>query len=119
MATSKVEFIELADELINDEFADFRVSMNISKGGSYNPSTGDESPGESYDMLAIPLDIESASTIFENVTNSNLYVVAYKGDTTPSTLDASYTCVYDGKEMSIDAVENDPAGAAWFFSMVK
>lgn len=119
MPTFKSEFVELANELINDEFADFRVSMNISKGGKYDPVTKTETGGESYSMLAIPLDIKSASNIFENVTNDNLYIVAYKGATSPTTLDSSYTCVYDSKEMSIEAVENDPAGAAWFLSLVK
>lgn len=119
MATFKSEFIELANELINDEFADFRVSMNISKAGKYDPVTKAEGAGESYDMLAIPLDIKSASDIFDNVTNSSLYVVAYKGATDPATLDSSYTCIYDGKAMSIEAVENDPAGAVWFFQLVK
>lgn len=119
MATFKSEFVELANELINDEFADFRVDIAISKDGAYNPSTGATEAGVSYSMQAIPLDIESASQIFANVTNSSLYVVAFKGATSPSELDASYTCVYDGKSMSIEAVENDPSGAAWFFRLAK
>lgn len=119
MAIFKAEFVELANELINSEFADFRVSMTISKDGEYNPITQIESGGESYSMLAIPLDLKSASEIFENVTNSSLYVVAYKGVTSPQALDASYTCVYDGKAMTIQAVENDAAGAAWFMQLAK
>ena len=119
MSTFRSEFIELANELINDEFADFRVSMTISKDGEYNPITQTESGGESYSMLAIPIDLKSASEIFENVTNSSLYVVAYKGATSPQALDASYACVYDGKAMTIQAVENDAAGAAWFMQLAK
>ena len=41
MATFKSEFQELADELINGEFADFLVPLRIYKdGGGYNPNTG-------------------------------------------------------------------------------
>ena len=119
MATLKSEFIELADELINGEFTDFRVDITISKEGAYNPSTGTTEAGVSYSMQAIPLDIESASQLFANVTNSSLYVVAFKGATNPSSFDSSYTCVYDGDPMSIEAVENDPAGAAWFIRLAK
>ena len=39
--------------------------------------------------------------------------------TTPQELDASFTCVYDGKAMTINAVENDAAGAAWFMELAK
>lgn len=119
MATFKSEFVDLANELINDEFADFRNPLVISKGGKYNPITDTEEAGVSYDMLAIPLDIKTASEIFENVTNASIYLVAYKGDTDPQELDASYKAVYQGKAMSIEAVENDPANAAWFLRLAK
>lgn len=119
MPTFKSEFVELADELINDEFADFRKSLVISKGGKYDPITDTEAAGVSYSMLAIPLDIKSASEIFDNVTNSSLYIVAYKGEANPQELDASFACVYDSKKMTINAVENDPAGAAWFLELAK
>lgn len=119
MATTKQEFVELADELINDEFADFRNPLVISKDGSYNPVTDVEEAGVVYNMSAIPLDIKSASEIFDNVTNSSLFVVAYKGDTDPQELDASFTAVYDGVTMSIESVENDSANAAWYFRLAK
>ncbi len=119
MATSKSEFVDLANELINDEFADFRNPLLITKDGKYNPSTDTEEAGESYPMQAIPLDINSASRIFADATNESLYLVAFKGDTDPQALDSSYACNYDGKKYTIEAVENDPANAAWFFRLAK
>lgn len=119
MTTLKSEFVTLADELINDEFADFKRSLVISKDGSYNPITDTEEDGVLFNMEAIPLDIKSASDIFDNVTNASLFLVAYKGPTDPQSLDASFTCVYDGVTMSIEAVENDAAGAAWFLRLAK
>ncbi|MDB4352473.1 hypothetical protein OAA60_03470 [Porticoccaceae bacterium] len=119
MATFKDEFVALSNELINDEFADFKRPLVISKSGKYDPISNTESPDELYNLEAIPLDIASASVIFANVTNDSIYIVAYKGDTSPQELDSSYTCVYDGKNMTIDAVENDPADAAWFMQLAK
>lgn len=119
MATTKQEFIELAAELINDEFADFKVSFNLSKDGKYNPSTGLVEPGESYNLEAIPLDLQSAEQIFTNVTNESNFIVAYKGDTQPQNLDASFSATLDGVKMTIQEVENDPAGAAWFVRLTK
>lgn len=119
MATTPQEFIDLAAELINDEFADFRVSLTLSKDGNYNPSTDVIDEGESYNLQAIPIDIQSAEQIFTNVTNDNVFVVAYKGNTQPSNLDASYSAVLDGVTMTIQEVENDSAGAAWFLRLAK
>ena len=119
MAVLKSKFVSLADRLINTKFADFKRTLVISKDGSYNPVTNVEGPPVVFNMSAIPLDIKSASEIFDNVTNASLFVVAYKGDTAPQALDASFTCVYDGTTMSIEAVENDAADAAWFLRLAK
>lgn len=119
MATTKQEFVDLAAELINDEFADFKVSLTLAKDGNYNPSTGTISDSESYNLEAIPLDIQSAEQIFTNVTNDNVFVVAYKGNTQPSNLDASFSAVLDGVTMTIQEVEDDSAGAAWFLRLAK
>ncbi|MBL4795852.1 MAG: hypothetical protein JKY50_00405 [Oleispira sp.] len=119
MATTKQEFVDLADELINLEFADFRNPLAISKDGSYNPVTDIEEPPVNFNMMAIPLDIKTASEIFDNVTNASIYLVAYKGDTEPQALDASFTCVYQGKAMSIESVEDDSANASWYFRLAK
>jgi len=119
MATLKSEFVELADELINDEFADFRNPLVISKDGVYDPITDTEGAGVTYNMQAIPLDLKAASDIFEGATNASIYLVAFKGETAPQDLDASYNCVYDGKDMSIEMVENDSANASWYFRLAK
>ena len=119
MATTKAEFVDLADELINNEFADFRRPLTISKDGVYDPITDTEAAGETYNMQAIPLDLKTASDIFEGATNASIYLVAFKGETAPQDLDASYNCVYDGKDMSIEMVENDAANAAWYLQVAK
>lgn len=120
MATFKSEFQELADELINGEFADFLVPLRICKdGGGYNPNTGTSSPAEDYAMQAIPTDLTNAERIFANATNDSVYLIAYKADTHPSSLDSSYSAYLDGKKMAIQAVENDPANAVWLFRLAR
>ena len=119
MATTKQEFVDLANELINDEFADFKRPLIISKNGSYNPVTDVEEAGVVFNLEAIPIDIKSASEVFANVTNESLFLVAYKGPTDPQALDASFKAVYDGKAMTINAVENDSADATWLFELAK
>jgi len=119
MSTLKSEFVDLANELINLEFADFRNPLVVSKDGAYNPVTDIQEARVVFNMMAIPLDIKTASEIFDNVTNSSIYLVAYKGDTVPQVLDASFTATYDGKAMTIESVENDSANASWYFRLAK
>lgn len=119
MATFKQEFQDLAVELISDEFADFRVPFRVFKeSDEYDPRTGQSGASESYYLEAIPIDIQYAERIFSNATNDSIYLVALKNDSTQA-LDASYQSELDGKKLAIEAVDNDPANAVWFFRLAR
>lgn len=119
MTTFKKEFQDLAVELISDEFADFRVSFRVFKeSDEYDPRTGQAGVGESYDLEAIPLEIQDAERIFANATNDSIYLVALKNGST-QVLDTSYKATLDGKDLAIEAVDNDSADAVWFFRLAR
>lgn len=119
MATFKKEFQDLAVELISDEFADFRVSFRVFKeSDEYDPRTGQSGTSESYDLEAIPLEIQDAERIFANATNDSIYLVALKNGST-QVLDTSYQSELDGKKLAIETVDNDSADAVWFFRLAR
>lgn len=119
MATFKQEFQDLAVELISDEFADFRVAFNVSKeSDEYDPCTGQAGTPESYDLEAIPLEIQDAERIFSNATNDSIYLVALKNGST-QVLDTSYKATLDGKGLAIETVDNDSTDAVWFFRLAR
>jgi len=119
MATFKKEFQDLTVELISDEFADFRVAFRVFKDSDeYDPRTGQTGVGESYDLEAIPLEIQDAERIFANATNDSIYLVALKNGST-QVLDSSYQAELGGKGLAIEAVDNDSADAAWFFRLAR
>lgn len=118
MAVLKSKFQKLATKLISDKFADFRVAFRVFKeSDSYDPRTGESGDSESYDLQAIPLEIEDAQRVFANATNDNIYLVALKAGSSQE-FDTSYTAEYDGFLYSIERVIDDPADAAYFFSLV-
>ncbi|WP_428613844.1 hypothetical protein [Pseudoalteromonas sp.] len=118
MATFKSEFQDLATELISDEFADFRAAFRVFKeSDTYDPRTDTGGVGESHDLQAIPLEIEDAQRVFANATNDNIYLVALKAGSSQE-FDTSYAAEYDGFIYSIERVADDPADAAYFFSLV-
>lgn len=119
MATFKSEFQDLATELISDEFADFRVAFRVFKeSDAYDPRTDTGGVGESHDLQAIPLEIEDAERIFSNATNDSIFLVALKAGSSQE-FDTSYQAELDGKNLAIQAVENDAADAAYFFRLAR
>jgi hypothetical protein len=117
MATLKSEFQELAAELIDDEFADFKRPFIIKKNGDYSPVTG-ETPPFNAETGAIPLDLKTAEKVFTNVTSSEIYLVILNAAPVPSGFDESYHCSYNGVDYDINQVEGDPADAAYFIRIV-
>ena len=115
------EWIDLADEILNQDtdFNYLRRSFVIKKDGDYNPTTKKEEGAESYPALATPMEIQSASNKFVNITVDSVYVTVYKGSTRPVKLDSSYYCVYDGKTMSIAEVNPNSANAIWELRLEK
>ncbi len=119
MATFKSEFQDLAVELISDEFADFRVPFRVFKeSDEYDPRTGQSGEPESYDLEAIPLELQDADRIFSNATSDSIYLVALKNGSTVK-IDSSYQCELDGVNLAIEIVDNDSADAVWFFRLAR
>lgn len=117
MATFKSEFKDLAVELINDEFADFKRDFVIKKNIGYDPITDTETVF-SANTGAIPIDIKTAEQFFSNITAEDIYLVILNDSIVPIDFDASYYCEYDGLEYQIVDVQADAADAAYFVRIV-
>lgn len=53
MATTKAEFQSLATELIDDEFADFKRSIVVTRAGAWDPNTETSAAGLTFTTGAI------------------------------------------------------------------
>lgn len=119
MAVLKSKFQKLATKLTSDKFADFRVAFRVFKeSDSYDPRTGESGDSESYDLQAIPIEIRDAERIFSNATNDSIFLVALKAGSSQE-FDTSFQAELDGKNLAIQAVENDAADAAYFFRLAR
>lgn len=117
MPTLKSEFQELAVELINDEFADFKRDFSIKKNVGYDPISDTETTFIA-NTGATPIDIKTAEQVFSNVTAEDIYLVILNDSIVPNDFNASYYCEYDGLEYQIVDVQADPADAAYFIRIV-
>jgi hypothetical protein len=113
MATFKSEFQDLAAELIDEEFADFRraLTFTIITGGTLNPSTGAVTGGTttvySYQAIPQPLDIKEFQGTDVAVTDT--LIVYTRTDAFKPSVDAR--CVYDGRNMQVIQAMYDAADA--------
>lgn len=114
MATTKAEFQDLAAELIDDEFADFRRSLSFSivTGGTYNPVTGAVTGGTttvySYQAIPAPMDIEEWQGFDIAVTDVPV-TYTRKDSFKPS---VEQVCTFDGAAYQVRAARYDAAAAA-------
>lgn len=113
MATTKQEFKDLAAELIDDEFADFRRTLvfTVTTGGTYDPvtetETGSTTTIYTYEAIPKPVDIKEWQGTDIQITDigcAYTRIDSYE----PKVSD---TCVYDGKDMQVKAVMLDAADA--------
>jgi hypothetical protein len=109
MATTKDEFKDLADELINDEFADFRQSLVITSGGNYDPLTETVTGATSHTYQAIKFSVNLADWQGTDVQQSDTGAVYTRAESfVPSVGDY---CTLGGLAMSIVAIKLDAADA--------
>jgi hypothetical protein len=109
MATFKSEFQELAAELIDDEFADFRRTLTFSTVGSFDPVTEVITPGPSYSYQAIPGAIDMDEWQGTDVQVTDTPVAYTRIDSfMPS---VSSQGVLDSKPMQVIAAKYDAADA--------
>lgn len=110
MATTREEFQVLADELINDEFADFRKTLVITFGGGYDPVTESTSAGTELTVQAIPNKLELSEALIAAGIQINDKMVVYKATTPVPTV--GLTCVFDSVPCQVVGVMQDAADAA-------
>lgn len=109
MATTKAEFQDLADELINDEFADFRQALVITSGGTYNPVTESVTGATNHGYQAIKFAVDMIDWQGTDAQQSDTGAVYTRIDTfVPSVGDY---CTLGGVAMSIVALKLDAADA--------
>lgn len=107
MATTKQEFQDLADDLINDEFADFRQSLVITSGGTYNPVTESVTGATNHTYQAIKFSVDMIDWQGTDAQQSDTGAVYTRIDTfVPSVGDY---CSLGGVAMSIIAIKLDAA----------
>lgn len=113
MATTKQEFKDLAAELIDDEFAEFRRTLvfTITTGGTYDPVTETETGATTtiytYESIPKPVDIKEWQGTDIQITD--IECVYTRIDSFEPKI--SDTCTYDGKDMQVKAVMLDAADA--------
>lgn len=110
MATTKQEFKDLADELINDEFADFRQALVLTYGGTYNPVTESITGAtvKTYQAIKFGVDLNDWQGTDAQVTDTGA-VYTRIDSIIPSVSDY---CTLGGVAMSIVAIKLDAADAA-------
>lgn len=107
MTTTRQEFKDLADELVNDEFADFRRLLTITGGGTYDPITETTTGAttSSYQAIRQKLSYREYQLQAIQVTD---FAVVYTSTVKPS---VSATAVYDGIPCQIVSSDFDGADA--------
>ncbi len=116
MATTKAEFIDLADELISGEFADFAVSSTIVKSTGWNDATQTNTTISSDSFGLIPIDAKKSSFEQQNIQIGDLVLIGERQKITRngsvmvfSVSDSKVS--YGGSTLNIVDIREDPAGA--------
>lgn len=108
MTTTRQEFKDLANELVNDEFADFRRTLLITQGGSYDPTTETVTGATTASYQAIRQKLTFKEYQLQAIQATD-FAVVYTSTAKPS---VSATCVYDGSPCQIVNSTFDGADAA-------
>jgi hypothetical protein len=113
MATLRSDFKELAAELIDSEFSDFRRQLifTVTTAGSLNPVTGQMTGGTTttYSYNAIPQPIDITEWQGQDVAVTDVMVVYTRTDAFAPSVEQR--CTYDGKAMQVKQALYDAADA--------
>lgn len=116
MVTLPAEFQDLADELINDEFAAFRQPFTCSRPGAFDSDAETYLAGAAFTIGAIPSALND-----RQFQNQLIQVGDFNLVLNPRTTTASGTyfeprindqCSFNGRPVQIVAKGTDSAGAA-------
>jgi hypothetical protein len=118
MATTKAEFLELADDLIDDEFAEFFTSRDFTLKSGYDPMTGGYSSTITLPVLAARIEYDTMQVDGSLIQVGDFQLLAKVSEFTtlqPRT---------DGLQVDVDGVlcqviraTKDPADAAWIMQV--
>jgi len=109
MATHPSEFQDLADELINDEFSEFRKTLTLTYGGTYNPAT-ETTTGQTvvtYKAISSPVDFKEYQSLGFEISDK----IAIYARTTDALPPIGAKAVLDGQPMRVIGVSADDASA--------
>jgi hypothetical protein len=112
MATTKAEFKDLAAELIDSEFSDFKRPLIVTRARAYDPITETNSAGQSFSVGAIRTALTDSQFENELIRVGDFgCVFTYSAAVTfaPTVTDQ---CSYDGKPCQIISADIDGADAA-------
>lgn len=116
MATTRQEFIDLADELISGEFADFAVTSTIVKTTAWNDATQSQGTIESDEFGLIPIDSNKSTFEQQNIQIGDLVLIGERQKITRNGLVMVFgvgdsKVNYSGTILNIVDLREDPAGA--------
>lgn len=112
MATTKLEFQDLADELFNDEFADFLVPCDFLKKGVFNPSGSEPDIEDTVNCIIEDYNASQFNGVQIQVNDFKLLARPQEFTTlTPRTDNLKVTV--EGQVCTVISAEQDPANAVW------
>jgi hypothetical protein len=112
MAITKTEFQQLATELIDDEFSNFKRPLTVTRAGAYDPITETNGTGQSFSVGAIRTALTESQFENELIRVGDFgCVFTYSALVTfaPTVADQ---CNYNGKPCQIISADIDGADAA-------
>lgn len=109
MPTTKAEFQDLAAELIDDEFTDFRRPLVITQPGVFNPVTETFSAGATATYQAIRQKLTYTEYQRQDIQVTDFTVVYTRTAAAPN---IGQQVTYDGAQCQIIDVMQDAADAA-------
>jgi hypothetical protein len=112
MATKKTEFKQLATELIDGEFSDFKRSLTVTRAGTYDPITETNSAGQSFSVGAIRTALTDSQLENELIRVGDFGCVFTYSATVAFAPTVTDQCNYDGKPCQIISVDIDGADAS-------
>ena len=117
MPTFKSEFQDLADELINDEFADFRRSCVFTKPGTYNPIDGTSGTATTDTVLCIREDYTASQIDGQSIQANDFKLLGVADDFSLNPRTDGIKVTFDGGTYSIISVELDAADAVYILQV--
>jgi hypothetical protein len=112
MATTKAEFQQLATELIDVEFSDFKRSLTVTRAGAYDPITETNTTGQSFSVGAIRTALTDSQFDNELIRVGDFGCVFTYSATVIFAPTVTDQCNYDGKPCQIISADIDGADAA-------